>query len=532
MGVKKGLFLAIGVLSVLLSACSSAPKHRQWHAQLKEHLNQKDYKAAETLVKDPEFYKDDNSALLRWLERGTVFYLNGDYYQAAQAFEKAHSLSDELYTQRMGRRLEAAVLGASKDNYYGTRYEVSLLRFYESLTHFNLYQTGIYEAYEETDEEGNVIQVEARVLSDNERLDHLYRARSILMEWDTLLNSYAADLAGKATYKSDLVQKLYGAFIHEKFGGEDQQIALQLYKDAQDILLKNFNEYPSFNAKSNEFNKHFDKLAEMSLEEVELNYVQATPNATDLLDFVNQKIEQLSNQTPDNVSLLLKDGFVAEKKVRRVVIGLLPGFEPAEGDIFLTDLASVAALLTNSMGGDLNEFISWVLVGGVVSFEIPYIEKPVAPMPYTAHLMDETGTERAAFPIVLLDPVNEMAAQEFAANNMALITKTATKFALEHAAAIVAAYQLWKAAPKDNFLMEKAAKIGAILSYRAAAKLINSVNQADLRYWSSLAGNIRMGRAQLPDGDYNLVITSDADNLPVYQTPISVHGEAFVDVNL
>jgi len=63
--------------------------------------------------------------------------------------------------------------------------------------------------------------------------------------------------------------KLYGAKVHELVGSpEDLQIASILYKDAKDILFKNYNTYPTFNSSYKEFKRDYDKLASMPIEEV------------------------------------------------------------------------------------------------------------------------------------------------------------------------------------------------------------------------------------------------------------------------
>lgn len=71
-----------------------------------------------------------------------------------------------------------------------------------------------------------------------------------------MLSTYKKELAGKSGYKDDLISKVWGAFIHEQFDNfENRQIALQLYKDAKTVLLKNYSVYPTFNKKNKAFEK-------------------------------------------------------------------------------------------------------------------------------------------------------------------------------------------------------------------------------------------------------------------------------------
>ncbi|MDR3049829.1 MAG: hypothetical protein LBV16_08370 [Elusimicrobiota bacterium] len=541
-----GLSVVMLFVAFIISSCASAGANRATRSQLLQNLNKRDFKSAENFVNDAKFYPEENSALLKLLERGTVQYLSGNYYQALQTLEQAQKLSDELFTKSISKAIGATIGSASSDNYYGTRYERSLIRFYESLVHYNLYKTGKYEAYSQKDNEGKVTQIPAKTLSDNEKTTHLSQARSILLEWDTLLSSYNKELAGKAVYKADLVQKLYAAFVHEEFGTSgDRQIALQLYKDAKDdVLLKYYNLYPNFNEKSNDFSKNFNNLSKMSLEKIKADFIKPTANADDLNAFIDSKIAKLSGNNKDNFTVVLKDGFVAPKKAKKVIVAMIPSFthkiEP--DDIFIPVPPQVAPILAAIGTGQLNEFLVWALVGGIIEFEIPYIVDSVNLRSYKASLTGKNGSP-IDFPIVLLDPMTNIAAKELNATQTADLIKSGAVLAAKHAAALVAAYQVWQNADKlaknesnafKKKALETAAKTAAIASYRAASELINKSAMADLRYWNSLANNIRLGSANVPDGTYKLTIysVSNGADSKVYEKEVTVKGSAFVDINL
>jgi len=541
---KISLVFVFLAMAVFVSSCASTGANRQTQSQLLGNLAKGDYKTAENFVNDAKFYPQENSALLRLLERGTVQYLAGNYYQALKTLEQAQKLSDELFTKSISKGAAAAIGSSSADNYYGERYERSLIRFYESLVNYNLYKKGEYEAYSLKDKDGKTTQFSAKKLSDSEKKNHLSQARSILLEWDTLLYSYDKELAGKATYKSDLVQKLYGAFIHEEFGtSEDRQIALQLYKDAKDILLKNYNLYASFNNKSSDFAKNFDKLAKMPLDKVKADFIDPSINEKDLDVFIDQKITKLSSNNKDNFTLVLKDGFIAPKKAKKVIIGFITG----NANMGLhSDIPKDAAfiplpvdILLKLGGKEFYDFLNTVFKLGsyslpTIDFEIAYIEDNAQQDSYTAEL---NGKE---FNIVLLDPLANIAYRELDAKSAGAIAKTASVVAAKHAAALYASYQTYKAATKglgDDF-KGKATKKSALtafgIAYKAAVELINESANADLRYWSSLANNIRIGSANIPDGEYKLTIYSNekGNKRKVHERKVNVAGNLFVDINL
>src|SRR5690606_2673265 len=137
--------LSFFFLFFLVVSCAS---HKKNYKELKNFTEKEDYARAIELIKSDEFYPEERSRLLKYLELGTIFYLKGDYYQAFQNFDLASDLSDKLFTVSVSKKITSTVLSDNLDNYYGEKYERSLIRFYQALVHYKLYQTGSYEAYE------------------------------------------------------------------------------------------------------------------------------------------------------------------------------------------------------------------------------------------------------------------------------------------------------------------------------------------------------------------------------------------------
>ena len=525
---KIKLFCAFALTAVLISSCATG-KNRDTHAKLLGDLQSGNYQAMKAFVNDPKFYPEENSALLRLFERGSAEYLIGNLYQALKTFEQAQKLSDELFTKSISKAVVSAVAGGSLDNYYGEKYERSLIRFYQSLIHYRLYKSGVYEARTE-----DGVKIAAKNLDNNEKRNHLVAARSILLEWDSLLNSYKGELAGKSLYKQDLAQKLYGAFIHEEFGtSDDRQIALGLYRDAKEVLLRNYNSYPSFNKKFKEFNDNFSKLASMPLDKVKAEFISPTVNEEGLEKFIDEKIAKLSANNKDNVTVVLSAGLIMPKMAKRVVVAMLPGITVKDikpGDIFIPVPPQVSVALA-VLGGDLNTFLAWVLALGAIEFEIPFINDYPGDQDWTVEAILSGGGQEIKFPMVLLDPMTNIAVREFNDGQTARVATIAAKTAVLHAAAIVAAYQAWQKAPKDNVLKQRAAKAAAIAAYKAATVGINATLKTDLRYWSILPNQIRFGSAKAPNGKYKLTFNSSLGGKMRVSQEIEVKdGGVFVDL--
>ncbi|MDR1952846.1 MAG: hypothetical protein LBQ37_04985 [Elusimicrobiota bacterium] len=521
------MFLGV---AILISSCASAGKNRATQSALLNNLQGGKYEAALNTVNAPDFYskKDangnetSNSALLGYLERGTVLYLSGNYEQALETFNLAQQTSDDLFTKSISKKVAAAVGSSSVDNYYGSRYERSLIRFYQALVNYNLSQ---------------------KATTPDAKTEHLRQARANITEWSSLLDSYKTELAGKVTFKTDLAQNLFGAFIHEQFGtSEDRQIALNLYPTAKNVLFQNYNLYPSFNDKYVLFNKDFKKLSTMNLAKVESDYVGKTSNQTDLEAFIDARLAKLQSNNKDNVFVVVKDDFVAPKIAKKVIVGFIAGNNrPIDIKAEDTFIPVPVDFLIALGGQDFYDFLNTTFKLGAYSlptieFEIPYVAQNKS-RHYTAELVGQNETINV--PLALADPISDFAANENELD-FAAITPIAVKAVTLHTAALYASYQIYKKATANlgNSIADKTKKKVALTAFGAAyvvaTKAINSTLQADLRYWSTLPNSIRFASAKVADGAYTLNIyddTNDGVKNLVYKQKVEVKGDTLVDIN-
>jgi hypothetical protein len=370
-------------------------------------------------------------------------------------------------------------------------------------------------------------------------------ARSILLEWDTLLSSYKTELAGKSTYKVDLLAKLWGGFIHEEYDtSADKQIALQLYKDAKDVLLKNYNVYSAYNNKAKAFDDNFEKLAKLPLDQVKAEYIDATPSAKELETFIDAKIAKLESNKKDNVVVVAKGGFVSPKRATRVIIGfgslvtiqseidkaakagdeVYPLILPLDAAAHFTtnpDLAPVLALL-GIAGGALPR----------IEFEVPSVPKVKYAENYTAVLKSKNDGKETALPLVLANPVSDIAYKAVDDKKAANLTVVGIKVVGLHAAAITAAKVAYDAGKKKG-MNDFVLKASVVAAYKAASVGINQMTKADLRYWSSLNGSVRLGGANVPDGNYLLSVKDGKGGVLYKQEVVVKNGETtFIDVNI
>jgi hypothetical protein len=449
------------------------------------------------LVESKKFYPEKRSKLLKLLELGTLKQINGDYFQSLKIFEKARNLSDKLFTVSISKKALAAVTNNNMDNYYGEIYERSLIRFYIALNHYLIYQSGKHEAgykiVKEKNKDGKLVAVKKavpeKILSRNEKQFHLNGARAVMLEWDAALENYHSKLAGDTTYKADLSSRIFGAFIHEQIGSrDDKNIALKLYEEAKEILFKNYNIYASYNGSFKKFIKDYEKLPKLPRKKVKADYVKQTNFSKELLQFLNMRIKKLKSRKSkkQNVTILTQEGYIAEKRARRIHIRLPGGAFHGSGN---KGILSFTAMLLNSTRGTLPS----------ITFELPEVANKKVKKDIELIIKTKEGKEVSRKKAVLMNPLSEIAFQTLDNKIGSTHAKIGARIALKHVAAIVAAWVAYKNAGKSI-----AGKFIASAMYATANKAIAVSEMADTRYWSTLPHSLRMTKLTLKPGEYGI----------------------------
>jgi hypothetical protein len=487
------------LILVILSSCSTT-NDRNSSLRLRAKLKTNNFTNAVNIVTDENFYSGERNRLLKELETGTVFYLDGQYLRALQHFQEAKRISNELYTESISKKIAGTFI-ASADNYYGERYERSLVRFYESLVNYNLFL-------------------------ETQKRSYLDTARAITDEWDSILTSYKNELGGIDTYKIDLTQKLFGAYLNKISGRK--QVAIQLYKDAKQVLERNYSSYPTYNNNYEIYNKDYAKLPTLSPSTLS-KYINYTDNAESLLNFID---EQMADLNKNSFTVVVKEGYIAPKKAIKVVIGNHYGMdEDADDDTDIIPLivpSNVFGLITTAMIGYPPE-LGWIIGNSTtIEFEVPFVPYISNNNSYNVVLK---GQNEYKIPLVIMNPLSDIAAKEINDKRNSALMKAATKVIVLHATAITAAKIAYEAGveKKMNRLLLIASVLGA---YETASAGINKMTEADLRYWSSLAGNILIGGKNIPNGIYNLSILNKNGKEVYKKNNVKVFEGGFLDINI
>lgn len=488
--VSNSFFIVLIV--ALLASCATS--ERKGAEQLTTLVKTGDLSASIKFVKSDAFYPEERSHLLKLVELGTLQNLNREYYQSLKTFEAAQELSDKLFTVSISKKVTSTVLNDNLDNYYGEKYERSMIRFYQVLNHYLLSQNGSYESFivDEKNEKGAVIKstpVPAKILDQKEKHFHLVAARSVLMEWNSLLESYKAVSGGVATYKDDLLAKVFGGFIHEQIGSvEDRSIALNLYKAGKTLLFRNYNLFSTYNESYKDFEKNFKDFGTMKEADVKAKYVKDTEHAKRLMQYLDERIEVLSKNKNENVYFLIEDNSIAPKTANKFDFPL-PVFVGAAA---IEQMSFAIRLLSTPIGGVPK-----------IYFELPEI--PYRPIADSEEIVikDLTGKVVKNVNLAVVNPLSELAYFTLEDSKTSNMARIGIRVAAKHIAAILAAYQIYKSQKQSNDFI---AMTLASVSYSIANKGIEASEAADIRYWSTLPNAFRMGSLKLDPGTYSIIL--------------------------
>lgn len=497
-------FIYLAIISVLLSSCASTGRDET--DKMLSLLKERKSNEAIEYAKSEKFYNTEKDRLLKLLELGSLHFLNGDYFQALKNYDEAKDLSDKLFTISISKKLESSLSNDNSDNYYGEKFERSLLRFYQALTHINLYYQGKYESYkiskiDETTKKNVETIIEEKILNDSEKRFHLQAARSVLIEWDSLLSSYKSTTGGVATFKEDLLAKLFGALIHELLGtSNDLSIAKNLYKSAKDVMLKYYNMYPIYNTKADSFRTEFQKLANMNKDDL-AKLIEETESHKKLLTYIDVRLDALKGKNKQNVHLIIEDSLVQRKTVKAVSIPLPAGMVPAgiaQGD---SNFAAFTAQLL-LVGGSIVERPKFY-------FELPELKLDTTVKNYKIRITNAKNEVVAESNPVIAGPISVIGHYNLEENLADIQTKTGLRFLTKQIIAIGSAYALYQSQKKS--LGESMAMLAATATYQIANKGIEVSERADLRSWTTAPRGIYLSSFNLKPGTYEAqVISGDA----------------------
>ncbi len=498
-----------------------------------------DFEKAAKLL-DKSVLKDDKKSALLWhMEKGTLALAQKNEDSAVKHFEVSLDLIDKLYTKRLSAKAASLFINDPSDFFYGASYE-------RSYAHYFLAKA-LYSRY----------------LKKGVKLD-LQGARGTILAWDTYFTDLQRSAAPKTLYQTDLMLKVFGGEIHEVSEiRNDKQIALQLYKDALQILNTQGGIFSLFNKKNTDYIKAFEKEGKANAK-----LYEGTSSRDDLVKFLHFKILSLTKEIrgtdfdslaktlgvdaetkkraaagPGNVVLVFEEGLIPQKTGKPFNFGI-KGAMNAVGDdgakkfIATVGVELVTAFAMNKLGmvpertASPGSFIfahdvtRLAVQEAAIEFELPMIENVPLVQRLELFVLNDKGVVIQRGPLPVISENGDIARVVLEEDVVSRYTKTGVRVATKHIVAIVAALQVYNTLNRGSN-GEFLAKTAAMATYVGASKGIAAMEKADTRHWTTLPQALRMYELKLPPGSYKVAIgTYTADKAP--ETPAKILGDVVV----
>jgi hypothetical protein len=462
---------------------------------------QGNYESAQSVL-DESVLKDEKKSVLLWhLEKGTLALRRDQLDESIVHFQHSLALIDELFTKRLSAKAASLLINDSSDVFYGASYE-------RSYAHYFLAKA-LY----------------ARFQKSGNKLD-LQGARGTILAWDTYFTELQRSSTYQTLYHTDLMMKVFGGEIHEVSDIKgDKQIALQLYKDALQILNREGGIYSHFND---------DK------------FYERTPAYDDLLNFIHYKILSVTkevrghdfastvksvkpsetvlkkvNEGEPNVVIVIEEGLIPPKIGKPFNFGLKgaadqmkdPGakrFIMAVGSAVLAQFAMNQLGMVPGQGTSAGSFVfgyeatKLAVSEAAIEFELPMIENVPAVQRMELFILDDKGVILKRGPIPVVSENGDIARVVLEEDVVARYVRTGSRVAAKHLLAIIAAYGVYSKlrSNSEDFL----AKTAAMATYVGASKGIAAMEKADTRHWTTLPQAIRLSEWKLPPGQYKAAL--------------------------
>ncbi|MEX0799225.1 MAG: hypothetical protein WD025_07255, partial [Bacteriovoracaceae bacterium] len=442
--------------SFLLFFFSCSLQSRREQADIRDLFQRNQTVAALELLEKSEIKKEKKNRLLYLLQKGKLLYAEKRFNRAGATFVQAGELMERLYTKSVSEMLLTGVSNNNSETYYGSVYERSLLFYYQALSFLNVYQRGkILERKPAKEKAGKQDEFIEKKLSDQERKNFLFRARASILAWDTFYKELQRSSRESSFFNQDLFAKTLGAKIHELVGSRgDEQIALQLYKDALEILYKSGPAFKNYNSQFEAYAKAFkgEDFGKKNKSELE-KHIENSKSFKGFEKFLKFKILSLAKKRrPGSLKAEMKrlnapKDMVAKLDQRNNVTVLLESrlIAPLEGKTFSYNLRSAMEEIENPaakafMAGVGLPVLTYFAMGplgiGAVSsggnsklyvrhgagelmtseagieFEMPVIREPALASSYELIAVQESNPKEAAkTELALAGPISDLAYQ-------------------------------------------------------------------------------------------------------------------------
>ena len=435
----------IGVVLVgLLPACGPTLKH---YGGVERSLRVGDPQKAVQLVEHAEADYDDNSHLLYLMDLGMTLHLAGQYEESNARLEEADDLVEEQYTKRVRDEASAILVNESELPYRGDPYEHVMINVIKALNYA-------------------LLQKLPDALVEARRIDHRLNVLT--------------DSVDKDEYHEDPFARYLTGVLYEASG--DLNNAFIAYRKAQEAYTL------------------VQSWSHITLPEILKKDLLRVTKALHL----SEEYQQYHEAFPD-----VPEPDAYDESRAQVVVLSYNGRGPTKEDIFLDvplglNALQLVAISKFGFGGSSRrtrgrDAVLYGLQGRIVRVALPRLVPHPSTVAYSRIQAKEPTANHETTTQRVYD-VGATAKKNLEDQFPTLMVRAAARSALKYGAAEAAGYGTRAAVNGDEgeliaFLVMAIAKMIAIAS-----------EEADIRTWQTLPGEIQIGRLWLTPGEYTVTM--------------------------
>ena len=433
-------------LALLLPGCSSFGSHYQG---VEKSLLAGNPAQADQIVEKSQKDYGQRSRLLYLMDRGMTLHLTGQYEKSNEFLEEANQLIEDFYTKRIRDEAAAILLNETQLPYQGDPYEQVMVNVMKALNYTQLHDLP-------------AALVEAR------RIDH----RLNLLE----------DSIEDDAYHEDPFARYLTGLLYEASG--DLNNAFIAYRKAEQAyrLAESWSRIP---------------MPAMLKKDL-----VRTARALGLTD----ELSRYQKDFPETAESFLQGTHQAQ-----IVLISLNGRGPRKSDILLDfpislDALHLIALTKRGFGRSSRrtrgpDAVLYGLQGDIVRVALPQVLPQSSPVAYS-EIRLHNSEESYQVQTQRLYDVQAVAKKNLDDGYTTLVVRAVARAAMKMAAAVGIGYGARAAVNKKS-----QAWVGLVASSLAKIFAIAS-EEADIRTWRTLPGEIQVARLWVPPGTYSLAIDS------------------------
>lgn len=513
--------------ATLVSACGTSRSALRDKAA--DHFARGEFTAAEKEILSPEVISESNNRLLTLLELGAIAHYQEQFEKSNEYLYKAKLLARRLYTTSIRKTIASGLINDNASDYTGMDYEISMLHYFMALNFLFLSQSDVIPSWSMLElRDGDTVvfpakTVSERSLSNKDKVDFLGKARAELLDWNAYLQQVRNDNRGKPFYKDDLLNKVFAAYVHREVGSSrDNNIASVLYNDAEDVLVKAYSAYPTFNSQYQDFVENYPRFSRLGVNTVRTQFMQTTPFFDQTMALIREGEKNLQTPSRNTIQYIVEFGMIPKRTEKRYVIGLSTIMNEVKDPALRRSLEELSAHLILQLAPEFGlTVVGAAVVGGAVGsrdgqpqylsqavdsvlgfeFYLPHIEPSPTNTSIQLKFVSKKDGSETTIPVGILSPLNDIAELNVERRAAAVATKTGIRVGLKYLAALVPAIYTYQRIDGGKFLKILAAST----VWAAGKKIVDSSEQADIRAWNLLPKWIGSVEASLSPGEYNVI---------------------------